>query len=861
MQTRKLAWREIRNAQNFSFIFVLNLSLGLLGFLLLNSFNESLNQTLESRAKTLLAADISISARRDLTQEEGKLANRVLADKIAKHHHLISIYSMGSVEKDNNVNSRLMQIKGIGSGYPLYGKITLYPFGDVESNVQKDLETQQVIWISEELQYQFKIDIGDKIKLGKLEFKISNIIKDDTTASWQGVGLAPKVYVGRKYLLNTGLISFGSVAGHAHQYLLKQPTINQVENLRDDLYQTLTDPAISVSLPQNSSEQVGRVLNYLTDYLGLVALVALFLSGIGTAYLFQSFLFIRLKEIGILKSLGLTKSNIKKIYGLQVSILGILAVVCAVVLSFILIPFLKNILNQQIGMDLEISTSLYSIGTCFVVAILTGLFVCLPILNKVIQKSTSEILFGEHGIKIEWSLKDIYGFIPLISLFWILSIWQAHSLIVGSVFVISILASLGLFVLTLPKILKLLSKTISKENHLLSSPLNLGWGLAIRNLVRNSFATTMSFLALALGVMLLSLIGQLEQSLQTELLSSEVEKPSLFLFDIQQEQYQSLVEFSKKEEIPLIKPSPMIRARITEVNGKKYERIKEESTLRTREDERQNRFRNRGINLSYTLDLDESQTITEGVPFNGVYDETKQEFAQISLEKRYAQRMGLAIGDVVTFDILGVEVKGKVVNLRKVKWTSFNPNFFILFQPGVIEEAPKTYLAAVKKMPKEKQFIVQDKLVENFYNISILNVTQLVSKILEIFSMMAVAIKVMAILCIIVGMIVIFSITQHQTRKEATELTIQKVLGLKWKQQLVVINKTFISIVLIATLVGSLFSIGLGNLLSRLFFDGVWTVDWKYFVVIFVLVLILTTFTVTTASFGILRQKSRNFLS
>lgn len=863
MQICKLAWREVKNAKNFSLIFVINLSLGLLGFLLLSSFNESLNLTLDKRAKTLLAADLTISARRDFTEEESIKASKVLAKKISKHHHLISVYSMGAIDVNGESKSRLMQIKGIEKNYPLYGNIELEPFGKINSTIEKDLEKNEVIWISEELQHQMKIGIGDKIKLGKIYFTVSNIIKEDTTASWQGVGLAPKVYVGKDFLLKTGLISFGSVAGHAHQYLLANEfqEKNKIESIRKELYKELTDPAINVSLPKNSSEQVGRVLNYLTDYLGLVALVALFLSGIGTAYLFQSFLFIRLKEIGILKSLGLTKRKIMSIYSMQVTILGIFAVMSASILSFLVIPFVKSIVGEQLGFNLDLSNSILSIGISLIVAILTGLFVCLPILNKVLKKSTSEILFGEHGIKINWGKKDLISFIPLLFLFWTLSIFQSHSIKVGSIFVVSILVSLSIFVWSLPKLLNYLGKYINKEKHQLSSPINLSWGLALRNLVRNSFATTMSFLALALGVMLLSLIGQLEQSLQSELLSSNEQRPSLFLFDIQDEQYKSLIEFSAKENIPILKPSPMIRARILAVNGKKYERIEEDKSFQTREEERENQFRNRGVNLSYTNTLDETQTITDGKPFPEKYDPTKQDYPYVSLERRYAQRMGFKLDDVITFDILGVEVKAKILNFRKVKWTSFNPNFFILFQEGVIDDAPKTYLAGVKHLDKEAQFMAQDKLVEKFYNISILNVTQLINKIFEIFAMMGVAIKLMAILCIFVGMIVIFSISQHQTRKEATELTIQKVLGLKWKEQIIIINKTFISIVVLATLMGSLFSIVLGNLLSHLFFDGVWTLDFNYFLIIFILIIFLTIATVSSASYGILRQKSRNFLT
>jgi putative ABC transport system permease protein len=863
MQISKLAIREIKNSKNFSLVFIINLSLGLLGFVCLNSFNDSLNISLEGRAKTLLAADMTIGGRRDLTPEESKAANEVMSDKYIYSHKLISIYSMGAVKKPDGQKSRLMNIKAIGKNYPLYGEITLSESGKISSQKTKDLETAPVAWVSKELQHQLKLKLGDKIKLGTLDFTISNIINSDTTTSWRGIGLAPKIYVGRDYLLKTGLVSFGSVAGYSNQFLLKQEFQNKnaVEELKKQLLEKITDPAVKVYLPENSSEQVGRILNYLTDYLGLVALVALFLSGIGTAYLFQSFLFIRLKEIGILKSLGLSKSKIMGIYATQVTLLGLAAVALSSIAAAGLLPLLNKIVNEEVGFSLKLHYSVDAFLVSFLVAILAGLLVCLPILYKMLEKKTSDILFGQEGFKWQWGTRDVLTFIPLLLLFWGLSIWQSHSILIGSTFVISILISICVFLWILPRILKLMDNKL-KSMHVLRRPGGLSWGLGLRYLVRNPFATTMSFLALSLGIMLLSLIGQLEKSLQTELMDRSVPKPSLFLFDIQEEQHAELVKFADDENIPMVSPSPMVRGRITQINGEKFERLKNErGSFQTREDETQTRFRNRGINLSYALKPNESETIVEGKEFPGVFQEEKQETPYISLEKRYAKRLGVKLGDVLTFDILGVEVKGKVLNLRKVKWTSFVPNFFIVFQPGVIEEAPKTYLTAIKQVQELEQYRIQDLLVEKFHNISILNVTELIGKILTTFGMMGIAIKMMALLCLLVGMVVIFAITQHQVQKEAVELTIQKVLGLRWKQQLIIINKSFAVTVILATVLGTLFSILLGNLLSIMFFDGVWTLDGGYLVTIFGGIIILTLVTVSMACIQILRRKSRAFLS
>lgn len=835
--------------------------------------------SLSKRAKTLLAADISFGGRRDLTQEEQLDVKEVLKNKSTKIHRLISIYSMGAVKNKQNSHSnkttsnktttntstRLMNIKAIEQSYPLYGKIQLQHQGEVNSSSPLELEQAPKMWISEELEQQLKVTVGDKISLGSIDFMITDIIKDDSTTSWNGIGLAPKVYVGRKYLLKTGLISFGSVANYSYQYLLT-PAFQDKDSLQaiqKQIELKINDPAIKVYLPENSSQQVGRVLGYLNDYLGLVALVALFLSGIGTAYLFQSFLFLRLKEIGILKSLGLSRKKIMAIYATQVVLLGCFAMIVALVLSQMVLPLLQSVIVSKVGMQMQLHFAWDALLVALIVSILTGLFVCLPMLKKVLDFSTSDILFGQAKQQQNWSFKDGLGFLPLAILFWSLSIWQAHSFYIGSIFVLAIIISMGILLWILPQIIKLASKK-QKNGLPLSSPMTFTTGMAYRNLIRNPFATTMSFLALCLGIMLISLIGQLEKSLQTELVDNSSSRPSLFLFDIQEDQFADFMQFAQSNSIPLIAPTPMIRGRITYINDQKYERRKDSNTDRafeTREEQTRTRFRNRGINLTYALKLKPSETLTEGQEFPGRFDASKQKLPYISLEKRYAKRMQVKIGDVITFDILGVEVKAKVYNLRKVKWTSFVPNFFITFQPGVLEDAPKTYLAAVGELANARQYEIQDKIVQQFHNISIINVKELIGKILKTFGMMGIAIKIMALLCLVVGLVVIFAITQHQVRKYAVELTIQKVLGLSRLNQFIIINKTFLFIVLLSAVLGTVVSIVLGNVLSMLFFDGVWSFDHFFVMKLFMGLTILTIFTVSTASAQVLGKRSRSFIS
>lgn len=126
------------------------------------------------------------------------------------------------------------------------------------------------------------------------------------------------------------------------------------------------------------------------------------------------------------------------------------------------------------------------------------------------------------------------------------------------------------------------------------------------------------------------------------------------------------------------------------MNDENFEKGEADLKNKTREEVREVNFRNRGFNLSYRSHLDRSEKLTSGLPFSSPRWDGES-IPELSLEYRFADRLGLKIGDALTFDIQGVELDAKVVNLRKVRWTTFTPNFFILLQPVVLDYCSKNF--------------------------------------------------------------------------------------------------------------------------------------------------------------------------
>ncbi|MCB0408267.1 MAG: FtsX-like permease family protein, partial [Bdellovibrionales bacterium] len=542
-------------------------------------------------------------------------------------------------------------------------------------------------------------------------------------------------------------------------------------------------------------------------------------------------------------------------YLTQLGFLGALSAFGALVLSFLIVPLLQSITKTLIPMELSYQLSYQTVMISVIIGVIGSFCICLPFLAKLSGVSPSVLLKG-GALEKPLMVKELVLFwSPGFLLFWLLSLWQANSYIVGSLFVASFFISIGVLFFISIIVLKLIQS-------IQWSSKNLSFYWALRDLSRDQVTSISSFLALGLGAVLLNLIPQVEASLSHELESPESSRlPSLFMFDIQDEQLETLQSLLSQQNLKMAQVSPMIQSRLLEVNGSPFDKGEGADQGLTREEERETRFRNRGFNLSYRDQLSDSESIYDGKPIEDIYQVGSSELPKISLEKRFADRLNLKIGDILKFDIEGVEVKGQIYNLRTVKWTSFQPNFFVQFQPGVLEAAPKSFIATVSHLSEDQKLNLQREIVKVTPNVSIIDVSKLVKKLSEIIRQMSLALQGMAIMCLISGFVVIFSIVSHQMEKQKWQLGLEKVLGASFSTIRGQILYQYLLLAAAAATLGVLISIVFSYLLSRLLFESEWIFD-PYPALISLTFILLTTAVITLlASYRYLKEEPKYLLS
>lgn len=828
----RLAWKELFNNRRFLFLFIFNMSLGLIGFILLGSASYSFQAYIDKNLKNFVTGDLVITSDIPVDQKTLNLIDAEIQQPFQSSRQ-ISFVSMIQLEE----GARLVQVFGIDKQFPLYGDLQLQQ-GVQATPAEKanNLIDNQNLWLHKETRLSLGLDLGDKVKIGATEFTVQKDIAKDPGGILSRNGFAPRVYVGINQIEKTGLVATGSRIRNILTIALEKET--DLEKLSEQIQQKITEnwkspfPTPRVRSLIDSNDRINRLLGYMSGFLGLISIVALFLAGVGAGYLFRSFLVNRTKEIAILNSLGASREESYRILFFQILILGTLSTFTALAVSAASIELLpglaQNLLPEDFSAVLDLNSSLIA----WVMGTLGSLVFCLPVILSFSQMSPVQLFQNENStslVKKNGNLLRVISYLPGLLFFWILSI-HFTGLERGSLFLAIFSGTLILLAIGAAILLRLTAK-IRFETVL--------GKLAFRNLTRHKFSFISSFLAIGMGALLMNLIPQIHNGIKNEISQPEgLTLPRYFLIDIQPEQVESLKNFFKDQRVQVQELAPMVRARLS-----KIERM-EDVKLDEKQEKRLERLFRRGFSITYRDHLTNAEKLVNGNLFSATYNQDNETPAEISIEERFSERYQLTIGDQLEFNVSGIPIKAVIKNIRSVRWNSFQPSFFVVMQPGVLEDAPQTYLASLSVPAKSGQSRFQKDLLLEFPNVTVIDVKNAIQEILSIAEKVGVALQSVAWLSIFVGLIVVYSIARSEVEERKWELNLLKVLGGNFQDIQLILIIEFSYLGFLASLLGVVFSLGVAYLISLLFFNGLWIVTWSW---IFASVFTITVIVILTA--------------
>lgn len=842
----RLAIRELAGERRFTLFFIANLAIGLAGFVALDAFSRSVDAELTARSRTFLGADLTISAPRPLERPELLLISKHVGEQ-AELAVSIELFSMAG----GGGRARLAEVRAIGPGFPLYGESVLETRGARGPETYRELVAEQGAFIDPALASSLRIGVGDEITIGGSPFRVLDTIARESGRAAGGFSIAPRVYIALEHLEATGLAGFGSRVNHRRLYRFAgaDPVSDaELEAIGQRLDNSLVDPRVDVQTHLQATRRLARVYGAVTDYLGLVALIAVFLAALGAAYLFRAYLVRRLKDWAILLSLGVTRTRAQGIFVLQLVLLGLAAGLVSCALGALALPALGKAAAAFVPVTQQPSLGWATVAAVLVIALGGSSLACLPLIVRVRGLRPAE-LFREHARpQLERGASDLLWLIPALIFFFALAIWRADSVRVGLAFSGIFVASLVVVALMGRLGLRLLATRAGGVRALVPR-------FALRQLARHPASALPAFVAISLCALLVAVPLQMRGLLEAELDPPEGGAlPSLFLFDIQPEQLELLRGEVEELGAPLDEVSPMVRARLDAING-----VATADTIRAAAaggDDDRARLGGRRYNLTYRAGFSSSEELVEGREFrNPSVMASDEEPAELSLEAGFADRLGVGLGDVLRFDVQGVPVSGRVVNTKRVRWNSLQPNFFVSFQSGVLEEAPKIFLASIPRLDQASRERVAAALVESFPNVSVIDVTAGVKRLIGLLGQLDWALFSTASLALLVGMLLIFAIARDQARARRWETNLLKILGAGFPQIRRAGDIEFGLLGGAAALLGVLSAAGASAILALGVFDLAWRLSWLPLAGVLVVIPLVCVSTARIAMRKVLRER------
>ena len=170
--------------------------------------------------------------------------------------------------------------------------------------------SKKIAWIYPELKSQLDIDLGEELKSVHPNLELP--IMSSKKLGFQPAELATKAFISYKFLEETNLLSEGNTA--FRNYLFKLPKGTDPESIAILLRQAIVTTDLQVYSHHKVGHRAGRLLRYLSDFLAIVSMVALFLACLGGGYLYKGFFNQRIKDIAILVCLGACKKKALQTY-------------------------------------------------------------------------------------------------------------------------------------------------------------------------------------------------------------------------------------------------------------------------------------------------------------------------------------------------------------------------------------------------------------------------------------------------------------------------------------------------------------------------------------------------------------------
>ncbi len=715
-------------------------------------FADRVEAALARQGNQLLGADLIILSDHPLSQEyEEEAKQRGLATSTA-----LKFPSMTA----RGDESLLTEIKAVTAGYPLRGDLSISEdFGDVSPEARAahpagTIPAPGTAWVDEKLMVRLSLNRGDLIEVGMLNLVVTALITQEPDYSIGFLNLRPRVLINDVDLSATGLIQEGSRVGYR---LMVAGDASEVERFREWAQSRLM-LGERIEGIRDARPEIKSALERAEKFLSLTALASVVLAAAAAALAVRRFTQRHLDGCAIMRCLGASQAEMLRLYLYHFLVLGLVASGLGCLLGF----FAQGVLAYWLSGMVDAELPWPSIWPA-VHGLLTGMVLllgfALPPLLNLRSVPALRVLRRDIGPPNPYSLTGYALGVAVLSL---LFLWKAGDVRLGASVIGGFIAAIGLFGLFGFLLVKMLADMRSQTGG--------AWRYGLASIRRRATASVLQSVALGLGMMALLALTLIRDDLLRDWRTSlPPDAPNHFLVNIQPDQLQPMAEFFSERKMPSPTIFPMVRGRLTAINGTPIASADFTDT-------RAKRLVEREFNLSWADELQSDNQIVKGRWWRRDH---KGE-PVLSMEEDIAKTVGIHLGDMLTYDVAGSTFSAKVTSLRKVNWDSFRVNFFVVTPPGVLDSYPASYITSFYLPPERME--VTNQLVKHFPNLLVLDVATIIAQVQKMIEQVTRAVEFVFLFTLLAGLAVLYAAIASTQDERIHEAAIFRTLGANRRQ-------------------------------------------------------------------------------
>ncbi len=750
---------------------------------------DRVNRAMLLQASEVLAADLRLQSPRDFP---ARYASEARTQGLQASHttSMLSVVLHGDV-------SQLANLYAVSAGYPLRGslRVTSTAFGAPAAT--RDIPAAGEVWPDSRLMAALGAVPGDSLSIGTATFRIGRVLVSRPDQGSGFVDLAPTLLLNEQDLPATQLIQPGSRVSYAALFAGEARPSQAFSAWLAEHKQ----PGERLRDLREASPEVGNASTRAAKFLSLASLASVLLCAVAVAMTARRYVQRHLDIVALLKTLGATATFALVMSLSQLVVIACVATVLGSAVGFFAQQWLLGALQGLIAADLPPPT-LVPLGVGFATAVLLLIGFALPPMVQLSQVPAIRILRRDTGAP---RLATVFAFGPAVAAVVLLIIWVTGDWALSAWFALSLA---GIILL-----LAVAGLGLVRGAGALRGRVGVAWRYGLANLARRRAESVVQIVAFGLGLTALLLLAVIRGDLISSWRSSlPLTAPNYFFVNIPPDERDAFSAFIEQNGGHITRMLPMVRARMTAINGQPVQERRNVGS-------RGAGFAQREQNLSWSADLGEGNRITAGRWFTAE-DEGKP---LVSVATDFQESLGLKLGDQLVFDVAGETYEVTIASFRNVKWDSLQPNFFLVFPPGLLDATAGTYMTSAQYKPTEARAIAQ--LVRRFPSVSVFDMEDLLAQLRSIIDKAVLAVQSVFVFTLFAGLTVLLAAVQASRDERRYESAMLRTLGASGRTVMWGVLVEFAAIGLLAGLLSAAVASTAGYVVASRLLDVPYTPD------------------------------------